>query len=80
MGKLTKEKFPFVERDISWMYFNHRILYEAGREDIPLLERVNFLGIYHNNLDEFFMVRVASLRRIMDAGSALPKSRRDKAA
>ena len=80
MGKLTKEKFPFVERDISWMYFNRRILYEAGREDIPLLERVNFLGIYHNNLDEFFMVRVASLRRIMDAGSALPKSRRDKAA
>lgn len=54
---------PLVARDESWMYFNYRILLEAQREDVPLLERLNFLGIYSNNLDEFFRVRVASLRR-----------------
>ncbi len=64
MSKQDKEnKFPYVERDVSWMYFNHRILLEAQREDVPLLERLGFLGIYSNNLDEFFRVRIASLRR-----------------
>lgn len=58
--------FPYIERDESWMYFNHRLLEEAKRRDIPLLERFNFLGIYSSNLDEFFRVRVASLRRIAD--------------
>ncbi len=52
--------FPTVERDISWLYFNYRILLEAKRDDVPLLERFNFLGIYSNNLDEYFRVRVAS--------------------
>ena len=55
---------PYVDRDVSWVYFNHRILKEAEREDIPLLERVAFLGIYSNNLDEFFRVRMATLSRI----------------
>ena len=62
----------YVDRDESWMYFNHRILLEAQREDIPLLERVHFLGIYSNNLDEFFRVRVASIQRNIeddDSGS-----------
>ena len=49
-----------VERDVSWMYFNHRILQEAEKPTVPLLERLSFLGIYSNNLDEFFRVRVAS--------------------
>lgn len=53
-----------VERDVSWMYFNRRILDEATRQGVPPLERLTFLGIYSNNLDEFFRVRVASLRRI----------------
>ena len=48
-----KSRFPYVERDISWMYFNQRILLEAGRPEVPLLERLTFLGIYSNNLDEF---------------------------
>lgn len=48
------------------MYFNRRILLESAREDVPLMERLNFLGIYSNNLDEFFRVRVASLRRIAE--------------
>ena len=56
----------YVDRDVSWMYFNHRILQEAEKECVPLLERLSFLGIYSNNLDEFFRVRVASLNRMLD--------------
>ena len=48
------------------MYFNHRILQEAQRPEVPLLERLNFIGIYSNNLDEFFRVRVATLNRIAE--------------
>ena len=59
-------KKAYVERDISWMYFNHRILQEAEKEFVPLIERLSFLGIYSNNLDEFFRVRVASLNRMLD--------------
>ena len=59
---------PYLERDISWMYFNRRILQEACKETVPLLERMSFLGIYSNNLDEFFRVRVASLNRIIEWG------------
>ncbi|MCQ2198218.1 MAG: RNA degradosome polyphosphate kinase [Paludibacteraceae bacterium] len=62
MVKLTKRNY--LERDVSWMYFNHRILEEAMREDIPVLERMSFLGIYSSNLDEFFRVRIANLVRI----------------
>ena len=61
-----KKKVPYVERDISWMYFNQRILLEASRPEVPLLERMGFLGIYSNNLDEFFRVRVATLNRIIE--------------
>lgn len=61
------EKNQIIARDVSWMYFNHRILREAQRPDVPLLERISFLGIYSNNLDEFFRVRVASLSRIAQA-------------
>ncbi|MFW5526430.1 MAG: RNA degradosome polyphosphate kinase [Prevotella sp.] len=63
---MSKEILPYVERDVSWMYFNHRILQEAEKDYVPLLERLSFLGIYSNNLDEFFRVRVASLSRIAD--------------
>ena len=55
-----------IERDVSWMYFNHRILQEAQRPEVPLLEKLNFIGIYSNNLDEFFRVRVATLNRIAE--------------
>lgn len=53
----------YIERDVSWMYFNYRILQEAAKETLPLLERLSFLGIYANNLDEFYRVRVATLKR-----------------
>lgn len=56
----------YVPRDVSWMYFNRRILQEAEKQQVPLLERLSFLGIYSNNLDEFFRVRVALLNRIAE--------------
>ena len=62
-----KKETRYVERDVSWMYFNHRILQEARKENIPLLERLSFLGIYSNNLDEFFRVRMASLNRLLES-------------
>ena len=68
MGKAKEEKIEtYVERDVSWMYFNHRILQEAKKPQVPLMERLSFLGIYSNNLDEFFRVRVASLNRLADS-------------
>ena len=61
-----KKELPYLERDISWMYFNRRILQEAARPHVPLLERMAFLGIYSNNLDEFFRVRMATQNRIAE--------------
>jgi polyphosphate kinase len=59
-------KTLMINRDISWMYFNKRILDEAANPSIPLLERIKFLGIYSSNLDEFFRVRIAYLRRLTE--------------
>lgn len=67
MAQSTKKKHRYIERDISWMYFNHRILQEAQKPTVPLLERLSFLGIYSNNLDEFFRVRMASLNKILES-------------
>lgn len=63
-----KKDCPYLERDISWMYFNRRILQEACKDSVPLLERLSFLGIYSNNLDEFYRVRVASQNRVAEWG------------
>ena len=71
-----KKQITYVERDVSWMYFNHRILQEAQKATVPLLERLSFLGIYSNNLDEFFRVRVASLNRLADDESLPDRHRK----
>jgi polyphosphate kinase len=60
-----RKKRYYLEREVSWMYFNHRVLQEAQDKTAPVLERLAFLGIYSNNLDEFFRVRVAILNRII---------------
>ncbi len=58
-----------IPRDISWLSFNARVLQEANDKTVPLKERIRFLGIHSNNLDEFFRVRVATLRRMILLGS-----------
>ena len=77
-NKSSKER-RYVERDLSWMYFNRRILQEAEKPGVPVLERMSFLGIYSNNLDEFFRVRVASLSRIAESKERIPKADRERA-
>ncbi len=75
---LSGEDMPYVNRDISWMYFNSRILREAMRDDVPLLERLSFLGIYSNNLDEFFRVRMATVARMAEmSGKSLRRDREE---
>jgi polyphosphate kinase len=58
-----------IARDVSWLAFNGRVLQEAADEKVPLLERIRFLAIFSNNADEFFRVRVATLRRMIQMGS-----------
>ena len=69
----------YVDRDVSWMYFNRRILQEATKHQIPLLERLSFLGIYSNNLDEFFRVRMATLNRIAECEDKSVRTERERA-
>ncbi|MBG42441.1 MAG: polyphosphate kinase 1 [Aequorivita sp.] len=58
----------YNNRELSWLQFNARVLQEANDKKLPLLERLRFLGIFSNNLDEFFKVRYATIRRIVEAG------------
>lgn len=61
-------EFPYLNRELSWLEFNARVLHEARDERNPLLERVKFLAIFAGNLDEFFQVRIAGLRQQVEAG------------
>jgi polyphosphate kinase len=63
---MAKKKFPFLNREISWLYFNERVLQEAADETVPLIERIRFLSIFSSNLEEFYRVRVATLSRLVN--------------
>src|SRR5512136_233194 len=64
------EQMPrFINREIGWLSFNSRVLQEAADPSVPLIERIKFLGIFSSNLDEFFRVRVATMKRLMKLGA-----------
>lgn len=65
---MSTVKNTLINREISWLSFNARVLQEANDATVPLLERIKFLGIYSSNRDEFYRVRVATIRRIIKAG------------
>ena len=64
----TDSGFRYIDREKSWLAFNARVLQEAADEAVPLLERLRFIGIFSNNLDEFFRVRFAAIRRLSMSG------------
>ena len=61
-------KNKYLNREISWLDFNSRVLQEASDINVPIIERLRFLGIFSNNLDEFFQVRYATVKRIAESG------------
>lgn len=66
---MSKSTTPFTNREISWLYFNERVLQEAADKKVPLIERIRFLAIFSSNLDEFYRVRVATLNRLANVNT-----------
>ena len=67
MHKVVNQN-SYINREVSWLQFNARVLQESDDKTVPLIERLRFLGIFSNNLDEFFKVRYATVKRIVEAG------------
>src|SRR5579859_7254942 len=72
IGTGTAQPAHFLNRELSWLEFNARVLREAFDARNPLLERLKFVAIFSSNLDEFYTVRVAGLRRQVAAGISVP--------
>lgn len=68
LKNMQKQKIPYINREISWLSFNDRVLQEASDPTTPLIERLKFLGIFSNNRDEFYRVRVATINRLSKLG------------
>ena len=66
---MAQQVSKYIPKEVSWLWFNERLLQEAEDESVPLVERFRFLGIYSNNLDEYFRVRVATLKRLSILGA-----------
>lgn len=69
LKKMPYKKNPVINREISWLYFNERVLQEAADNTVPLIERLRFLAIFSSNLDEFYRVRVSTLNRLARIGT-----------
>lgn len=71
---MKHNNLPLIERDLSWLSFNHRVLQEAKDPTVPLLDRLKFMAIYSSNLEEFFRVRVAQIMNLLRVGRGTRKA------